>query len=99
MTMTTDGALGPRYLAAGAGEISPGIGGVRDRFMIDCSTTGGRFALVEHLFPPRALAAPMHRHHDEEEFTYVTRGRIGALLGGEEPSRAAPRSRAWPPRC
>ncbi|MGD9528410.1 cupin domain-containing protein [Pseudonocardia sp.] len=80
--MTTD--LAARVLAAGTGEISPDAGGVRDRFMIDGVLTGGRFALVEHLFPPRALAAPMHRHHDEDEFTYVTRGRIGAVLGGVE---------------
>jgi mannose-6-phosphate isomerase-like protein (cupin superfamily) len=82
--MTDGTTLGPRFLAAGAGEISPDTGGVRDRFLIDGTATGGRFALVEHLFPPRALAAPMHRHHDEDEFTYVTRGRIGAVLGGQE---------------
>ncbi|MGQ0573927.1 MAG: cupin domain-containing protein [Pseudonocardia sp.] len=82
--MTNETTLGPRFLAAGAGEISPDTGGVRDRFMIDGTATGGRFALVEHLFPARALAAPMHRHHDEDEFTYVTRGRIGAVLGDQE---------------
>ena len=75
---------GSQVLIAGAGEISPDTGGVRDRFMVDGGSTSGRFSLVEHLFPPRALAAPMHRHHDEDEFTYVTRGRIGAVLGDEE---------------
>jgi mannose-6-phosphate isomerase-like protein (cupin superfamily) len=82
--MTIDLTNGSRVLIAGAGEISPDTGGVRDRFMIDSGFTGGRFSLVEHLFPPHALAAPMHRHHDEDEFTYVTRGRIGAVLGDEE---------------
>jgi mannose-6-phosphate isomerase-like protein (cupin superfamily) len=82
--MTTELAGGARVLLAGRGEISPDTGGVRDRFMIDGTATGGRFALVEHLFPPRSLAAPMHRHHDEDEFSYVTRGRIGAVLGGAE---------------
>jgi quercetin dioxygenase-like cupin family protein len=52
--------------------------------MIDGKETEGRFALVEHLFEPRALAAPMHRHRDEDEYTYVLTGRIGAVLGGEE---------------
>ena len=74
----------PRVLIAGAGQISPDTGGVRDRFMVDGAVTGGRFSLVEHLFPPRALAAPMHRHHDEDEFSYITRGRIGAVLGDDE---------------
>jgi quercetin dioxygenase-like cupin family protein len=71
-------------LLAGEGEVLPGLGGVRDRFMIDGRDTGGRFALVQHLFEPRALAAPMHRHEREDEYTYVLSGRIGASLGGDE---------------
>lgn len=60
------------------------LGGVADRFMIDGKDTVGRFALVQHLFEPRALAAPMHRHRDEDEYTFVLTGRIGAVLGDEE---------------
>ena len=71
-----------RILAAGTGEVVSGH--VSDRFMIDSRETGGRFALVQHLFAPRALAAPMHRHSREDEYTYVLEGRIGAVLGGEE---------------
>jgi quercetin dioxygenase-like cupin family protein len=52
--------------------------------MIDGRDAGGRFALVQHLFAPRALAAPLHRHHREDEYTVVLSGRIGAVLGGEE---------------
>ncbi|MBJ7453169.1 MAG: cupin domain-containing protein [Blastococcus sp.] len=58
--------------------------GVRDRFLIDGADAGGRFAMVQHLFPPRALLAPMHRHHLEDEYSYVLYGRIGAILGEEE---------------
>ena len=58
--------------------------GVTDQFLIDGEDTGGRFALVQHLFAPRALAAPMHRHHKEDEFTLVLTGRIGAVLDGNE---------------
>jgi quercetin dioxygenase-like cupin family protein len=61
-----------------------GLGGVDNRFLIDGSETGGRFSLVQHLFAPRALAAPMHRHQDEDEYTYVLTGHIGAVLGDEE---------------
>lgn len=60
------------------------VGHIRNRFMIDGSETDGRFALLQHLFEPRALAAPMHRHHDEDEYTYVLTGRIGAVLGEQE---------------
>ena len=52
--------------------------------MIDGKDTDGRFALVQYLFEPRALAAPMHRHRDEDEYTFVLTGRIGAVLGEEE---------------
>ena len=83
MTDASPNALSVRVLPAGEGDMSS-LGGVRDRFMIDGADTGGRFALVEHLFEPRALAAPMHRHHDEDEYTYVLTGRIGAVIEGHE---------------
>ena len=53
------------------------------RFMLDGDRTGGGFSLVEHPMPPRALAAPMHRHKNEDEYSYVTKGRVGAKLGDE----------------
>ena len=83
MTDVSPGTLSVRVLPSGEGDTSS-LGGVRDRFMIDGADTGGRFALVEHLFDPRALAAPMHRHRDEDEFTYVLTGRIGAVIEGLE---------------
>jgi hypothetical protein len=30
---------------------------------------------------PRALAAPLHRHTREDEYSYILEGRVGALLG------------------
>jgi mannose-6-phosphate isomerase-like protein (cupin superfamily) len=59
------------------------LGGISVRFMIDGSESGGGFALVEHPMEARALAAPMHRHSREDEYSYVLVGRIGASLGGE----------------
>lgn len=55
-----------------------------DRFMIDSADTGGRFALVEHVLGPRVLAAPLHLHTLEDEYSYVLEGRVGALLGDAE---------------
>ncbi len=73
-----------RLLRPSDGLVEPGPGQVTDRFMIDGQDTGERFALVQHLFAGNALAAPMHRHHLEDEYTYVLHGRIGAVLGEEE---------------
>lgn len=53
------------------------------RFMIWGEETGETFSLVEHPMPPRALAAPLHRHKNEDEYSYVLEGRVGADLGGE----------------
>jgi mannose-6-phosphate isomerase-like protein (cupin superfamily) len=53
------------------------------RFMIGAQETGERFSLVEHPMPPRALAAPLHRHSREDEYSFVLEGRMGALLGDE----------------
>ncbi|MDQ2980895.1 MAG: cupin domain-containing protein [Actinomycetota bacterium] len=49
--------------------------------MIDGLESGGGFALVEHPMSARALAAPLHRHSREDEYSYVVEGRVGALLG------------------
>ena len=75
---------GVRVLSATDGRIIPSVGAMSNRFMIDGGETGGRLALVQHLFQPKALAAPMHRHHAEDEYTYVLSGRIGAIIEGEE---------------
>lgn len=57
------------------------LGSIGVRFMIDGVTTGEGFSLVEHPMSARALAAPLHRHHREDEYSYVIEGRMGALLG------------------
>jgi mannose-6-phosphate isomerase-like protein (cupin superfamily) len=59
------------------------LGGIGVRFMIDGDDADGRFSLVEHPMPPRALAAPLHRHSREDEYSYVLEGRMGALLGDD----------------
>jgi mannose-6-phosphate isomerase-like protein (cupin superfamily) len=53
------------------------------RFMIGGEETRGTFALVEHPIGPRALAAPMHTHEREDEYTYVLEGEIGVQIGEE----------------
>ena len=59
------------------------LGSIGVRFMIDGSEAGERFSLVEHPMSPRALAAPLHLHTREDEYSFVLEGRVGALLGEE----------------
>lgn len=60
------------------------LGGCENRFVIDGADADSRFALVEHRFDPKAIAAPMHRHSREDEYTYIVQGRMGAVLGEDE---------------
>jgi quercetin dioxygenase-like cupin family protein len=59
------------------------LGSIGVRFMVAGPESGGGFSLVEHPMPPRALAAPLHRHSREDEYSFVLAGRVGALLGEE----------------
>jgi len=73
---------GARVLSPGDGRAGL-LGSMGVRFMLYGNETGGGFSLVEHPIPPRALAAPLHRHSREDEYSFVLEGRIGALLGEE----------------
>ena len=53
------------------------------RFMIPGEDTEHRFSLVEHPMTPLSLAAPLHRHTHEDEYSFVLEGRMGALLGDD----------------
>jgi mannose-6-phosphate isomerase-like protein (cupin superfamily) len=59
------------------------LGSIGVRFMLAGEEANGGFSLVEHPMSPRALAAPLHRHTNEDEYSYVLEGRMGALLGDE----------------
>jgi quercetin dioxygenase-like cupin family protein len=59
------------------------LGSIGVRFMIDGEEPGERFALVEHPMSARALAAPLHRHTREDEYSFVLEGGVGALLGDD----------------
>jgi mannose-6-phosphate isomerase-like protein (cupin superfamily) len=77
MEATSVKVVGPRDGNAGF------LGSIGVRFMIDGSEAGERFSLVEHPMSARALAAPLHRHAREDEYSFVLEGRMGALLGEE----------------
>src|SRR5215211_4328644 len=63
--------------------ISGFLGSIGVRFMIDGLEAGQRFSLVEHPMSARALAAPLHKHAREDEYSFVLEGQVGALLGDE----------------
>jgi mannose-6-phosphate isomerase-like protein (cupin superfamily) len=77
-----DASQGPRIVHPGDG-LYVDLGGCGARFVISGEESGGGFALVEHPIPPRHLAAPVHRHHDEDEYSFVLEGTLGALLGDQ----------------
>ena len=73
------------------------LGSIGVRFMIDGFETGEHFSLVEHPMSPRALAAPLHLHTREDEYSFVLQGRLGALLG-DEVVEAGPGDLVFKPR-
>ena len=77
MTTTAPKVVGPRDGKAGF------LGSIGVRFMLDGDEAAGRLSLVEHPMSPRALAAPLHRHNREDEYSFVLEGRMGALLGDD----------------
>ena len=73
------------------------IGSIGVRFMIDGNEADERFSLVEHPMSARALAAPLHRHTREDEYSFVLEGRMGALLG-DDVVEAGPGDLVFKPR-
>jgi quercetin dioxygenase-like cupin family protein len=73
-----------RIIRSGNGEILGPTNGCRDRFLINSREWGGGFALVEHLLAPHSIAAPMHRHRKEDEFSFILEGRVWYHAAGEE---------------
>lgn len=59
------------------------LGSFGVRFLARAADTQGNLSIVEHPIPPRTLAAPLHRHAREDEYSYVLEGTMGVLLGSE----------------
>jgi mannose-6-phosphate isomerase-like protein (cupin superfamily) len=75
-------AIRHHKLGAAEGERAdlPGLG---NRYLVRGEDTDGRFAIVEHTIPPRTLAAPTHVHENEDEYSFVLAGRMGAQIGDD----------------
>ena len=77
-----DASQGPRIVGPEDGK-AVDLGSIGARMMAWTEETGGGFSLVEHPMPPRHLAAPIHKHSREDEYSFVVEGRMGALLGDD----------------
>ena len=91
-------ARAPGVMVVGPDDGKRGfLGSIGVRFLIDGSDAGERFSLVEHPMSPRALAAPLHLHTREDEYSFVLEGRMGALLG-DDVTEAGPGDLVFKPR-
>lgn len=59
------------------------LGALGARCIMDGRPSEGRVSVVEHPIVPRGLAAPMHLHTREDEFSFILEGRWGFRLGDE----------------
>jgi mannose-6-phosphate isomerase-like protein (cupin superfamily) len=73
---------GPKIVSPHQGD-EGFLGSIGVRWLIDGFEADERFSLVEHPMSPRALAAPLHLHTREDEYSFVLEGRMGALLGDD----------------
>ena len=56
--------------------------GVGGRVKIAAADSGERFVAAQFSdIPAHALGAPLHRHQNEDEYTYVLEGSMGMQLG------------------
>ena len=55
--------------------------GVLATIKASSETTDGRVAVIEHL-APQGAGSPLHVHHNEDEWFYITEGELGFWVGG-----------------
>ncbi len=79
--MSTTAAVGPIALHAGEGEALWAFG-VLATIKASAETTGGRVAVIEHR-APQGAGSPLHVHHREDEWFYVTEGELTFWVGGK----------------
>jgi mannose-6-phosphate isomerase-like protein (cupin superfamily) len=70
-------------VARSADTTTGSLGVVGARFILDGVPSDGRFSLVEHPIVARGMAAPLHLHTREDEYSFILEGRWGFWQGGE----------------
>jgi mannose-6-phosphate isomerase-like protein (cupin superfamily) len=94
--MTATITTAPRIVGPDDG-VSGFLGSIGARLLIEGADTDRGFSLVEHPMSPHALAAPLHLHTREDEYSFVLEGRMGALLG-DDVVEAGPGDLVFKPR-
>lgn len=79
--MSSSSTVEPIALAAGEGEALWFLGTLAT-IKASAETTAGRVAVIEH-YAPRGSGSPLHVHTREDEWFYVTEGRLRFWVGGE----------------
>src|SRR2546423_1761501 len=80
MSATASTALDPVALHKDEGEALWFLG-VLATVKASSETTDGRVAVIEHL-APQGAGSPLHVHHNEDEWFYVTEGKLSFWVGG-----------------
>ena len=80
MSTATSPAARPTALRQDEGEALWFLG-VLATIKASAETTGGRVAVIEHL-APQGAGSPLHVHHREDEWFYVTEGELTFWVGG-----------------
>ncbi len=79
--MASTPAVSPIALRSGEGEAIWSFG-VLATIKASSDTTAGRVAVIEHL-APQGAGSPLHVHHREDEWFYVTEGALTFWVGGD----------------
>ena len=87
MSTTPSTTIAPIALGPGEGE-SLWFLGLLATIKASAATTDGRVAVIEHL-APRGSGSPLHVHHNEDEWFYVTDGELTFWVGGQVITAAA----------
>ncbi len=81
MSTTPSPSVAPIALPPGEGEALWFLG-LRATIKASAETTGGRVAVIEH-HAPQGAGAPLHVHHNEDEWFYITEGELTFWVGGQ----------------
>ena len=74
-------SVAPIALKPGEGDARWFLG-VLATIKSSAETTDGRVAVIEHL-APQGAGSPLHVHHNEDEWFYVTEGELAFWVGGQ----------------
>jgi len=81
MSTTPISSLAPIALQPGEGEALWFLG-VLATIKSSAETTDGRVAVIEH-HAPQGAGSPLHVHHNEDEWFYVSEGELTFWVGGQ----------------